>query len=324
MRMRAAQVFLTALLAGAPVVAAQSVPEVIGVAGGDVEVRYPVAHLHEKSVCFGYLYFTRNAVRYEALRPSSDRLHSVIRQRSEIVQVQKRPYFTLRLAAAEFSLRNRPSLSFTPVSAAAVEGSRGLEDSQLPVELLLEAANNYQELQNRLLARVRQQRPTVVEPPKPSPAASAAAQPRPAASPPAARPASLIVSARPGGSQVYVNDEFRGATSASEGRLVVSALEPGSFRVRLSASGHKDWTQTVTLTSGQTLTLEAVLKPAGPPPLSASEIIELLRGGVSSKRVTRLVSERGVSFALTDPTGQQIQAAGGDDALLGAIARAKK
>jgi len=320
--MRAAQVFLTAMLAGAPAADAQSVPEVTGVVGGDVQLRYPVAHLHEKSVCFGYLYFTREAVRYEALRPATDRLHSVIRQRSEIVQVQKRPYFTLRLAAAEFSLRNRPSLSFTPVSAAAVEGSRGLEDSQLPVELLLEAANNYQELQNRLLARVRQ-RTAVAAPPKPPPAATGAAPPRPAVSP-APRSASLIVSARPGGSQVYVNDEFRGATSASEGRLVVSALEPGNFRVRLSAQGHQDWTRTVTLASGQTLTMEAVLKPAGPPPLAASEIIELLRGGVSSKRVTRLVGERGVGFALNDQTEQQIQAAGGDDALLGAIARAKR
>lgn len=323
MRMRAAQVFLTAILAGAPAADAQNVPEVTGVVGGDVELRYPVAHLHEKSVCFGYLYFTREAVRYEALRPTSDRLHSVIRQRSEIAQVQKRPYFTMRLAAAEFSLRNRPSISFAPVSAAAVEGSRGLEDSQLPVELLLEAANNFHELQKRLLARARQ-RAALAAPPKPPPTTTGAAPPRPAASPPAARPASLIVSARPGGSQVYVNDEFRGSTSASEGRLVVSALEPGSFRVRLSASGHQDWTRTVTLTSGQTLTLEAVLQPVGPPPLSASEIIELLRGGVSSKRVTRLVGERGVGFALNDQTEQQIQAAGGDDALLGAIARAKR
>ncbi len=322
MSLRAAQVFLAAMLAGAPAAAAQGVPEVTGVVGGEVELRYPVAHLHEKSVCFGYLYFTREAVRYVALNPSSDRLHSVIRQRSEIVQVQKRPYFTLRLAAAEFSLRGRPSLSFTPVSAAAIDGSRRLEDSQLPVELLLEAANNFQELQSRLLARARA-RPPVAEPPKPSPAPPSAAPPRPAP-PPAARPASLIVSARPGGSQVYVNDEFRGATSASEGRLVVSALEPGSFRVRLSASGHQDWTQTVTLTSGQTLTLEAVLKPAGPPPLSASEIIELLRGGVSSKRVNRLVSERGVSFALSNQTSQQIRSAGGDDPLLAAIDKAKK
>ena len=70
------------------------------------------------------------------------------------------------------------------------------------------------------------------------------------------------------------------------------------------------------MASGQTLTLEAVLRPAGPPPLSAGDVAELLRGGVSSKRVARLVGERGVSFTLNDQTGQQIRAAGGDDALL--------
>ncbi len=318
MRTWATQIFLVGLLA-APALLAQGGPEVTGVAGGNVEVRYPVAHVHEKSLCFGYLYFTHEAVRYQALRPPTDRLHSVTWQRSQMVQVRKRPLFTQRLTAAEFSSRAHPSLLFTPVSAAAVEGSRKWEDSMLPVEILLEAANNFQELQKRLLARARQG-PVVAEPPKAAPAP--VTQPKPAV--PVVRPASLIISAQPGGSQVYVNDEFRGATSSREGRLVVSALEPGNYRVRLSASGHQDWTRTVTLASGQALTLEAALKPVGPPSLSADDIVELLRGGVSSRRVTRLVGERGVSFALDGPARQQIQAAGGDDSLLDAIARAQK
>ena len=189
--------------------AAQSVPEVVGVIAGDVEVRYPVAHLHEKAVCFGYLYFNRDTIRYAVLRPVADRGHSVIMRRTEVAEAQKRPFFVLRLAAAEFSLRSGARLAFAPVAKGAVEGNRKLEDSQLPVELLLEAANSYTELQTRLLARARSQT-----------AAAAAATPAPPRSKPAPPanlplpPAALIVTAQPGGAQVYVNDEFRGSTSA--------------------------------------------------------------------------------------------------------------
>ena len=322
---RLAKLLLAAMLSVGSGATAQNVPEIVAVLGGDVEVRYPVAHLHERSVCFGYLYFTRDAIRYAVLRPVADRAHSVAFRRTEVAQAHQRPFFVLRMAAAEFALRSGQSLAFTPVLAGAVEGNRKLQDAQLPVELLLEAANNYQDLQTRLLARVRR-------PPAAAPAAqqlaerSAETPSQPPATPPAspASLATLIVSVRPGGAQVYLNDEFHGATSATEGRLVLPALAPGSYRVRLSAPGHQDWTQSVTLASGQTLTLAATLRPTGPTPLSADDIVGLLSGAVSAKRVSGLVTERGVSFSLTDQTERRIREAGGDDSLLLAIAKARK
>jgi hypothetical protein len=58
--------------------------------------------------------------------------------------------------------------------------------------------------------------------------------------------------------------------------------------------------------------------PAGPP-LSKSEILTLLQGGVPSDRIEQYVEVRGVNFAATPETVAEIKAAGGSRSLLGVI-----
>jgi serine/threonine protein kinase len=72
-----------------------------------------------------------------------------------------------------------------------------------------------------------------------------------------------------------------------------------------------------------------VSKPASAEPaksrtLNSQAVLSLLQQGLSPKRVTTLVNERGVTFSLTAPLEKQLRSAGADDALLLAIATHKK
>ncbi|HEY7544405.1 MAG TPA: hypothetical protein VID27_05965 [Blastocatellia bacterium] len=62
--------------------------------------------------------------------------------------------------------------------------------------------------------------------------------------------------------------------------------------------------------------------PAVPPgpPLSKTEIVNLLKGGTPSERVEQIVDVRGVNFTPTPDTSREIAAAGGSRSLLGTIA----
>ena len=101
-------------------------------------------------------------------------------------------------------------------------------------------------------------------------------------------------------------------------------LPPGPYKLRLSLAGYKDWSQSGTLSAGQTLEVQAELKTAGPGPFTVQDVVDMLRGEISPKRVLTLVQQRGVDFALTDEIEKQIRDAGGDSDLLIAIAKTKK
>lgn len=58
--------------------------------------------------------------------------------------------------------------------------------------------------------------------------------------------------------------------------------------------------------------------PSGPP-LSKDAILELLRNGVPAERVERNVEARGVNFSMTPDIAREINAAGGNRSLIGAI-----
>jgi tetratricopeptide (TPR) repeat protein len=58
--------------------------------------------------------------------------------------------------------------------------------------------------------------------------------------------------------------------------------------------------------------------PAGAP-LSKSEIVTMLQGGIPSSRVEQFVEVRGVNFSVTPQITAEIKSAGGDRSLIGAI-----
>lgn len=153
----------------------------------------------------------------------------------------------------------------------------------------------------------------------------AAPVPTPAPVPaPAPATATLRIVSQPTSVEVYLDDKRRGITSAEEGKLVLDDLAPGSHQLRLSLAGYKDWAQSVSVTAGQSSDIQAVMKVAGPGPFTAQDVLDMLRGEISPKRVATLVQQRGVDFPLNDEIEKQIRDAGGDADLLLAIARARK
>lgn len=65
-------------------------------------------------------------------------------------------------------------------------------------------------------------------------------------------------------------------------------------------------------------TAAAANVPAGPP-LSKSEIVTMLQGGIAPARVEQFVEKRGVSFQVTPEIAREITSAGGNRSLVGAI-----
>jgi hypothetical protein len=65
-------------------------------------------------------------------------------------------------------------------------------------------------------------------------------------------------------------------------------------------------------------TVPAAGVPDGPP-LSKSEIVTMLQGGISPARVEQFVEKRGVNFQVTPEIAREITAAGGNRSLVGAI-----
>ena len=80
-------------------------------------------------------------------------------------------------------------------------------------------------------------------------------------------PPVLIIDAKPGGAQVYIDDELVGTTS-SQGRLKLPQLNPGEHRVRLALLGHQDYEDKIELRPGETTRLLANLEAAKAAPPS--------------------------------------------------------
>jgi hypothetical protein len=144
----------------------------------------------------------------------------------------------------------------------------------------------------------------------------------------------LVVASNPG-AEIFVDGQRRGVTAA-DGTLRVTALAPGDHPARAVLAGYEPWSGTVTLQSGDEKRLDIPLvavrppppvepaKPVGPVAFALKDVVAMLQGGVSPKRVASLVQERGVDFPLDDAAEKQVRAAGGDAELLVVIAKSKK
>ena len=153
--------------------------------------------------------------------------------------------------------------------------------------------------------------------------APAAVQPAPqVVAPPPPTTGSLVVNTQPPSAQIYLDDTFKG-TSSAEGKLVVTDVKVGLHVVRLTAPGYKEMTQAVSVSPGDNPLL-LTAERAGPKPLTEPEVEKALRDGIPKPRVEALVKEYGVDFALTTEIQQRLREAGASDGILLAIATNKK
>jgi hypothetical protein len=64
-------------------------------------IRFPVAHQHFSSWCFGYLYIDQDSVWYEVLKPAKDKKHEFRIKRSELQAVGRWNYFNSQTMALD-------------------------------------------------------------------------------------------------------------------------------------------------------------------------------------------------------------------------------
>lgn len=102
-----------------------------------------------------------------------------------------------------------------------------------------------------LIHRLAPQKPAVVTPP------------------PAPPPPTLVIHAKPGEAEVYVDDERRGQTG-TDGTLKLGNLAAGSHKLRISLAGYHSYEVNIDLSAGETNTIMAELQP-NPPPAPAKE-----------------------------------------------------
>lgn len=296
-------------LQGEPLGEAQQAAQLMEVKGQPVLV-FRVGHQHKTfpvfSWCFGNLYVSREAIRYEVTDAEGGggaeryRNHGFAVPRAQVTGVE-RWYNGVEIRLA----RGKP-YHLHLYSAAPGAPARG---EFIQPEPLLEALTNF----DAALARHQPPRPPAPTPPS---------------APPAPPPAVLTIVTQPGGAQVYLNDELKGTTD-NEGVLVFSELPAGTYRLRLSLAGYQEWKREIKLELEEKRTLEVALLPVaptpeGPAPLTLEQVVKLLAGGVAPARVTALVIERGVDFPLTNENEKRLRDAGATDALLLEIAKAKK
>jgi hypothetical protein len=349
MRKLAALGFLASLLLGVPVFAqltsggepgTEEGAELVS-DGANPVLRMRVIHGHGNYVreCYGYLYFSRDTIRYEVVRsPKQDGFSF---PRTELKEAKEWHVLGKNMLTAELKFRDGTKYHLGHVTRQQFDdGLRDWKDV-FPSKNIVDAALHFDEVVRQIEARNAERAPAVrpaggTAPPRETaaPASFSAAAPEKVAEPekpsvPAApvvapAPASLRIASHPGRVQVYLDNEPKGMTSTEEGELVLRNLPAGEYRVRLSLPDYEDWTTKVTLTAGQELRLEAKLAPRGPQPFTVQDVVDMLLGGISPKRAATLIQERGVDFKLDDKVEAQIRAAGGDSNLLLAIAKAKK
>lgn len=288
---------------------------------GEPAVRFQVWHQHGMMWCTGHLYFTRTQVGFQVLGPERYRTDAFSQPR-ENVRIEFRGL--QKVSGGRFSIgpltaprgqalrvqtgghHKGRRYDFFLASGISPDGTAKLDSvSLLPVQ---EAWENFELAWEHARTRWDPNQP------RPAPAVSSSA-------------ASLEILVEPVGTALYLNDEYKGRTN-SEGRLKVSELAAGEYRLRLTHDGYEEWTRSVTLAAGETRSIEVELDAAAPPQspgvLGFEEVLKLLESGVTPARLETIVKERGVSFARDDQAEQKLRQAGATAELLLAIAKAKK
>jgi hypothetical protein len=113
-------------------------------------------------------------------------------------------------------------------------------------------------------------------------------------------------------------------TAADEGDLRVAGARPEVIEAarthyRPAVAAGPPTRPAVSNTRPTNTPANAAPVPPGPP-LSKSEVVTMLQGGIASGRVEQFVEVRGVNFAFSPEIASEIKSAGGNNALLGAIA----
>jgi len=125
-------------------------------AGDNPVFRYPVAHQHAASGCAGYLYFSRDSIRFEVLKPEKDKGHSFEQRRSDLTVAGQWRFWGQAIDEAEFKFRDGSVYHFFRVRKSFVEGSTNNRlnwSDVLPHQELVDAALDFDGILDKIEAR---------------------------------------------------------------------------------------------------------------------------------------------------------------------------
>lgn len=88
----------------------ETVTQSIGLAGPII--RFPVAHWHRTTGCYGYLYITRSTIRYEEKTPPNNRDHSFELPSASLVSTKQWSFLFKPFPAVELKFKNGKSYPF--------------------------------------------------------------------------------------------------------------------------------------------------------------------------------------------------------------------
>lgn len=132
--------------ATAPIAAASHGDDTAEIVAGGANpvIRFPVGHQHFVSGCYGYLYFSRDAIWYDVVGPAKDKDHAFHERRSDLKAARQWKMMGTHLPEAEFRFKDATYHFFhlTRTTVEAPPAKLGW-DRVLPFDPLLQAANEF-------------------------------------------------------------------------------------------------------------------------------------------------------------------------------------
>jgi hypothetical protein len=312
--------------------------------------RLPVAHSHRLSFCLGYMFITRREIRFVVKTPLKNRDHGFASPRSSITDAHEWTLMGTSTGWAEFKFADGKTVHFNLIRESLVDEPQtqvGWKDvgSVLLWQRLVEAATRFDDVlaqaQRNLAPKVEPQPPTRQEPTEPPASAGPKVN---VLEPPVADASKPVEVTEPtltlrgtatdarGVATVAVNGqpaELRsvGGITTMEFSARNLPLQEGANQLTVVATNvDKQSTQMVFMVWLRSKVVAPVSATATPAqkPLTEVKIVDLLRSGVTSRRVIMLVEERGIDFDLTNDYIEVLRTAGAEDSLIEALRKAKR
>jgi len=124
-------------------------------------IRFAVMHQHAGRGCYGYLYITRETIRFEVVQPESDREHGFSYPRSSITEARQWKVMASRLPEAEFKFLGGKTYHFFRIRESLVDEPSPKfrwEDART-WQPLVEAATHFNEVLRSVEQHVNAQKP---------------------------------------------------------------------------------------------------------------------------------------------------------------------
>jgi len=141
-------------------------PDLISGPNGEPILRYPVAHQHAATGCLGWLYISRDTMRYEVLGPPQDLGHAFELKRADLVSAQQWRFWGKLFPEAEFKFRGGGTYHFFHVRKGILQSlnTKFTFGDVLSFQDLIDGTQNFDDVVAVLKAREAPPTPTAPPP----------------------------------------------------------------------------------------------------------------------------------------------------------------